>query len=731
MLKYLTIILCLISTTVFAGTKVDPLLRMLAERPALAKNVFASFGAKAVGGVQMADAFVKAEKGRTGEVISLIEDNGGEVRTVAGDIMTAVIPIKALQILEASPAVVYIEAAKPMRAKMDYARSLSQADKVQTGSGTTGGSTYRGSGVVVGVADSGIDCTHADFAGRILAYWDQAGSGNAPSEIDNSYGYEYTGSGITDGACGSAADSSRYGHGSHVTGIAAGGDATFTGIAPEAEIISVRLDEPDFKGNTYSAYTAGLSTKVTDGVNYMFKKAQESKKPIVVNLSIGTSLGAHDGTSLFESSLDGLLIDSTTNAEKFGRAIVNAAGNENAAVLQSNIAGGIHALINVSNTTKAFEFLPSSNSNYPNVTDFGGSFVDIWLDAGSSCTVKLKGYRNDSASDRTNTSTSNKSDVAATTGAVAAGSPAVTAEDAYGMSVSIDFTDDENANNGKQHAFATATAGTDETFSKYSFDLVFTGTCTGHAWLYYDSVNYHYFTKNMFTINPFDGSYAYVAGDSDYTTTIPATAGRVIVVGSYMARDEWTGGGGQSQIAATGGTVGNISTFSSLGPTSGGTTKPDVAAPGEPIVSTKAWTASSNPGDGTHKMLYGTSMASPHTAGTVALMLQKNGCLRQSEIKEILQEQADVPEGVDSLPDNTWGYGKLNALDSVNAVTAADCAPDNPGDDSSGGGGGSSSSGCANIAGTASSPILVAFFIFFGLLSALHGAKTHKKGRSK
>ncbi|AKB80464.1 cell surface protein [Methanosarcina horonobensis HB-1 = JCM 15518] len=83
--------------------------------------------------------------------------------------------------------------------------------------------------------------------------------------------------------------------------------------------------------------------------------------------------------------------------------------------------------------------------------------------------------------------------------------------------------------------------------------------------------------------------------------------------------------------------------------------KPDVSAPGVDV-------ESAYPG-GSYKVASGTSMATPHVSGTVALMLEKNPALRPSEIKQILESTA-----VDLGPagkDNEYGSGRVDAYEAV------------------------------------------------------------------
>jgi len=129
---------------------------------------------------------------------------------------------------------------------------------------------------------------------------------------------------------------------------------------------------------------------------------------------------------------------------------------------------------------------------------------------------------------------------------------------------------------------------------------------------------------------------------SECTISVPGTSNKVITVGSYITR---------------GTPVGGLSSFSSQGPTRDGRQKPEIAAPGERIMSVK-FKAS---GDDQYKLLRGTSMASPHVAGTIALMLQKDNALTQSEIKECLINSARSDGFTGATPNPMWGYGKLDA----------------------------------------------------------------------
>lgn len=89
-----------------------------------------------------------------------------------------------------------------------------------------------------------------------------------------------------------------------------------------------------------------------------------------------------------------------------------------------------------------------------------------------------------------------------------------------------------------------------------------------------------------------------------------------------------------------------------------GLLKPDVSAPGFGVNSTTMG------GGYSGNTWNGTSMAAPHAAGTAALLLDEDPGLSPYEIKFILEETA-VDLGATG-PDNTYGWGRIDALAAVN-----------------------------------------------------------------
>lgn len=113
-----------------------------------------------------------------------------------------------------------------------------------------------------------------------------------------------------------------------------------------------------------------------------------------------------------------------------------------------------------------------------------------------------------------------------------------------------------------------------------------------------------------------------------------------------------------------------IASFSSRGPsTFDGGLKPDIVAPGVNISSTVRVTS------GSYGLNSGTSMAAPHVAGLVALLISAKPTLAGDvdAIEAIMRDTA-VPltssqgcggDAVDAVPNNVFGYGRIDAFKPI------------------------------------------------------------------
>ena len=163
--------------------------------------------------------------------------------------------------------------------------------------------------------------------------------------------------------------------------------------------------------------------------------------------------------------------------------------------------------------------------------------------------------------------------------------------------------------------------------------------------------------------------------DTDQTIVSSFTCSdKVITVGSYINRNYYT----NANYTITRDTSlhpGNLSIFSSHGPTRDGRIKPDITATGEWVLSCGTQSemnilSSTEPGKVAagkkHKRSSGTSMASPVVAGIAALYLQKYPQATWSEVKSAIMNCADRDGSTgENLPNNKWGYGKINGYGVV------------------------------------------------------------------
>lgn len=187
-----------------------------------------------------------------------------------------------------------------------------------------------GRGVLVAVIDSGIsywnqDFRNADGTTRILYLWDQV----LGREFDSRQINEALATGSRQQAERLVPSVDTSGHGTAVTGIAAGGGGTggtaYAGVARESDLLVVRLGTP--RTDSFPR-----TTELMRALTYTVNKAIELQMPVAINLSFGNTYGAHNGTSLLERFID--------NISEIGRNVI-CVGSGNEGTSGGHVGGSV------------------------------------------------------------------------------------------------------------------------------------------------------------------------------------------------------------------------------------------------------------------------------------------------------------------------------------------------------------------------------------------------------
>jgi len=569
------------------------------------------------------------------------------IGSVHGNVATVTLPLRRVGELAGFSEVVYVEASYRLYPDLDNALPEAGVDAVQ-GYKIPPDNTLDcdGAGVIVGATDSGIDFAHNDFQGtdggtdtRVMYLWDQDdGAGTPPSgqgfDAGWNYGSLYTKANMDAGGC---PHQDTVAHGTHVMGIIAGdGSATgngqpagtYVGCAPAADIIMVENLGTEFWDYYNPTWWSGTG-ETLDGYDFIRTVANNLGRPHVINTSQGSNMGPHDGTTLFETGI---------NADvAAGSVICLSAGNE----------GGSrkHGEFSIASGGSAYKWLlVNTEGTYQ-------PYVDSWFEAADDFDPAVA-FPNGTllhVIDR-GTLTQNTwyqlTDSEGSTGIF---------QFQYTLGASI------NGDNRWLFRFVDPTAGNRWWAIGFSDRNGVPAGGTVHSWAernytcYFDAADY----------------------SAASTVGMPSCAQNAITCAAHNTKLSWTDVDG-NPVSQTG-TLGNIADFSGRGPTrTGDYRKPEISAPGRYLAS--AWsqydatgTANSSVAqDGVHVHFQGTSMSTPMVAGTVALMLQKNGQATPATIKQALLDHTKVADGsTGALPNDDWGWGKMDADAAWNDLPTA------------------------------------------------------------
>lgn len=603
-----------------------------------------------------------------------LEEMGIKVRYTLGDMVVLRIPADKLLQLEQIEEFSYVKADEMNHPMNDQARKATNVDKVNTleaaqAAGLPLPKAYTGAGVVLGIIDVGIDFNHAAFRnttdGKTRIVKAIIFTGDATKNV-------YT----TDEEIKALTTDFSGSHGT-VTATSAGGSDLgneLQGMAPEADLILCGL----------SAYA--YDSNIFESIKEVFDYATSVGKPAVVNISLGGSLGLHDGSDGIANAIDIL----TENGTKPGRTAILSSGND---------AGNYQSIIKKFNTTEeelktvlgAKSFPSEEEPNKPVAYDtrylaYADDYEVFY------CQLKLV--------DTTN------------------GDIIELGEHVRNIDTNLPITNiDLEKNDVYEHTRKDGRKALVYDWNlkncklddlRYRFVLlVYPGKAgqtiklmcdgEGNAEPCFDAPNW----------NGYDFAEAgYTKGNGDFVFSKSICTESVISVGSYINRISWVNYegyfsyNGKSKLTGTYQNVGEISDFSSYGVDDNGLAHPTVIAPGQGIISgannydANYYFKENEPGvPDTNKNLVdlcsavdkygrknwflqssGTSMSAPVVAGIVALWMQANPQLTVKEIKEIMKGTCINDEwttDIDEIPSHNKlqaGYGKIDCLAGLKKI---------------------------------------------------------------
>ena len=612
MKKLLLVLLC-IPTLVLAQNKLSPYTKVFLEErknattevQKVALRNFYSTTTNAETNEEYISGFLLLKSGYdVDELVSL----GVEINTDLDSIFTASIPLSKLDEILSFDYVKRFEMGKPVFRTMNIARGKVGVDQIHNGEGGLP-QGYTGKNTVIGVVDIGLQYDHINFYTkdrsdlRVKRVWDQ--SKNAPNATSRPAGFNYGREYKTKPSILSAKkDNTTETHGTHVAGMAAGSTTfkNYGGVAPDADIFMVSVDNS--KDNA-----------ILDGIKYCFDSAEG--KPCVVNVSWGSHVGPHDGTSSFDQALNALV------GEK--RIVVGSAGNEG--------SDYIHCGKTFSDTDTIMKALINPTQGYV--------VADVWGDTAQDYQLQLCIF--DASGNEVFESV--KIDTTISQKAVSLKN---------GGSGTFICVPEWNSTNNKVNIYLQST-NVSLNSGHYLGFKIYGKNGSINAWLAYGN-----FYRSSFA--------GFTNGDNvNSVGEIGGTAERIITVGSFNT--------------ASANPIGGVSSFSSLGPTADGRTKPDVLAPGCVIISSVNGYAVTSAADmaqhsgwnwiatetyNGEKYRYGksqgTSMSSPFMAGVISLWMENARFMTPECVKEVLAKTCTEDAYTSNVPNNAAGYGKVDAL---------------------------------------------------------------------
>ena len=545
--------------------------------------------------------------------LTFVRELGGTVEELILGYAIIVLPEdKIMQLIE-RPEIEYVEKPKRLFYSLLDSKRVSCIFQV-----TTEPLGLSGRNVLVGILDSGLDLWDFDFRNR-------DGSTRVRYFFDQQSGKEWSAEEINAVLLNREAEGTNSnlpidvsGHGTTVAKIAAGNGQgsgeRFVGVAPESELIVVRL-------GTSVNDSFPRTTQLMSALTYVVKKAVSMNMPIAINISFGNTYGSHDGTSILERFMD--------NASEIGRCVI-CVGSGNEGTSFGHTGGFLQERERIRQQLSIGEYESTLS------VQLWKNYVDrfrVYLIAPGGQQVEIDTV---GLGKRVNI-------LAGTEILTYVGEPAP-----YSVNQEIYFelrpenTGNDNVRYLESGVWEIQIEGEKIVYGRYDLYLP-SGVTRGE-------------NTRFLTPTP------------EATFTIPSTAGKVITVGAYNgATDSYASFSGRGFLLGEGEKSRMV--IQSV--------KPDIAAPGENITISRRvqnnlpYPLSNMSGEYTLENVSGTSFATPIATGSAALLMEwgiineNDPYLYGEKVKAYFINGARQLSGISQYPNSQVGWGALCVKDSL------------------------------------------------------------------
>lgn len=588
-------------------------------------------------GQQRVGAFVTVNK--LSSIDSLVAA-GVEVHGVTGNVATVSMTSHQLHEVASMSGVNALDVAHRLWVTNDSARYYSHCPEVENDA-QGANVPFTGKGVIVGMIDSGVDFNHINLCdeqgrSRVIAAYLPADERGVSPMVD---GFTLPGShyDTPEQIALLTTDNPSMSHGTHTTGTAAGSykGNGLHGVAPDAHLVICAMPDSQL-----------TDVNIANSVRYIFDVAKRHNMPAVINMSLGSEEGPHDGTSMLCRLFDEL--------SGPGRICVVSAANDG------------HRKHVIDHTFEARDTLYTTIAPYGDAKGWTPGYVSMWSLSEKKHTAIFTAV---SKSTGKTLYSWKVPQLGIDDDAVVLDGKSDPVFAQFFSDGSIKAANAKEDCNGHYHTMAEINVKPANDDIVLGFKMTAGAGERVCAW----AGNGLVFTRSN------------IGGMSTGMTSMSindiATGDSAISVGAYCTRRFIPLEDGTKQLSSRA-VLEDIAYFSGFGPDVRGIARPDLVAPGYVLVSSAnrydtvstvatGWRAPGVTVDGVYypyASQYGTSMSTPVVTGTIALCLEIKPDLSPREVREMLIATSVRDDYVIAGDAARWGAGKLDINAAIKYV---------------------------------------------------------------